>query len=62
MFLLIGGLAEAGLGVQFGSVIGLKLKAEHLRVLLSLMVLAACLKLGISLVMEPGEVYSIITR
>ena len=49
-------------GAQFGSVIGLKLKAEHLRVLLSLMVLAICIKLGISLIVEPSEVYSIIAR
>ncbi len=50
------------IGAQFGSVIGLKLKAEHLRVLLSMMVLAICIKLGISLVIEPSEVYSILAR
>jgi len=50
------------IGAQFGSVIGLKLKAEHLRVLLSLMVLAICIKLGVSLIIEPPEVYSILAR
>ena len=49
-------------GAQFGSIIGLKLKAEHLRVLLSMMVLAICIKLGISLVIEPSELYSILVR
>lgn len=50
------------IGAQFGSLIGLKLKAEHLRVLLSLMVLAICIKLGVSLIIEPPEVYSILAR
>ncbi len=49
-------------GAQFGSVIGLKLKAEHLRVLLSMMVLAICIKLGVSLVIEPSEVYSVLVH
>ena len=49
-------------GAQFGSVIGLKLKAEHLRVLLSMMVLAICIKLGISLIVEPSEVYSLVAQ
>ncbi len=49
-------------GAQIGSVIGLKLKAEHLRVLLSLMVLAICIKLGVSLVMEPGELFTLVSR
>jgi len=50
------------IGAQIGSVIGLKLKAEHLRVLLSMMVLAICIKLGISLVIEPSEVFSLVTQ
>ena len=50
------------IGAQLGSVIGLKLKAEHLRVLLSLMVLAICIKLGVSLILEPSELYTIVTR
>jgi len=49
-------------GAQIGSVIGLKLKAEHLRVLLSMMVLTICIKLGISLIIEPSEAYSILSR
>ncbi len=49
-------------GAQVGSVIGLKLKAEHLRVLLSMMVLAICIKLGVSLVVEPSELFSVLAR
>jgi len=58
LILIISGV----IGAQIGSVIGLKLKAEHLRVLLSMMVLAICIKLGISLVIEPSEVYSLVTQ
>ncbi len=47
-------------GAQFGSMLGLKLKAEYLRVLLALMVLAICFKLGLSLVLEPSDLYSIL--
>ncbi len=47
-------------GAQFGSMIGLKLKAEYLRVLLALMVLAICFKLGLSLVLEPSDLYSVL--
>ncbi len=46
-------------GAQIGAKLGLLLKAEHLRVLLALMVLAVCLKLGLGLVLEPSELYSI---
>lgn len=49
-------------GAQFGSVIGLKLKAEYLRVLLSLMVLVICIKLGVSLIVEPSELFGVVSR
>jgi len=55
VFLLIGGV----IGAQFGTRIGLKLKAEQLRILLALLVLAVCFKLGLDLLLQPAEVYSI---
>lgn len=55
VLLLIGGVV----GAQFGTQIGLKLKAEQLRVLLAMLVLAVCIKLGLELVLEPAELYSI---
>ncbi|HHC29072.1 MAG TPA: sulfite exporter TauE/SafE family protein [Rhodobacterales bacterium] len=55
LLLLIGGV----IGAQIGTRIGVKMKAESLRVLLSMMVLAVCIKLGLELLIEPGELYSI---
>ncbi|MDG1376706.1 MAG: sulfite exporter TauE/SafE family protein [Yoonia sp.] len=55
VFLLIGGV----IGAQFGTHIGLKLKAEQLRILLALLVLTVCFKLGLDLLLQPAEVYSI---
>ena len=44
VLLLVGGV----IGAQFGTVIGAKLKAEQLRILLALMVIAVCLKLALA--------------
>jgi len=55
LFLLIGGV----IGAQFGTRIGLKMKAEQLRVLLAILVLAVCIKLGLDLLIKPTEIYSI---
>ncbi|TYB82243.1 sulfite exporter TauE/SafE family protein [Maritimibacter fusiformis] len=55
VLLLVGGV----IGAQVGTRIGVKMKAEQLRVLLSLLVLAVCLKLGLDLLLEPSELYSI---
>ena len=55
LFLLIGGV----IGAQFGTRIGLKMKAEQLRVLLAVLVLAVCIKLGLDLLIKPTEIYSI---
>jgi uncharacterized membrane protein YfcA len=52
-------LVSGVIGAQIGTRIGLKLKAEHLRVLLALMVLAMCIKIALGLVLMPGERYSI---
>ncbi|MCG7493622.1 sulfite exporter TauE/SafE family protein [Thalassobius sp. Cn5-15] len=55
LFLLIGGV----IGAQFGSSIGVKLKAETLRILLALLVLSVCGKIALDLLLEPRELYSI---
>ncbi|MFN4099717.1 MAG: sulfite exporter TauE/SafE family protein [Pararhodobacter sp.] len=54
-FLIIGGV----IGAQFGTQVGLKLKAEQLRILLALLVLAVCIKVAMDLLIRPDELYSI---
>ena len=55
VLLLVGGV----IGAQFGTVLGAKLKAEQLRILLAIMVLAVCGKLAFDLLIQPAELYSI---
>lgn len=55
VLLLVGGVV----GAQVGTRIGSRLKAEQLRILLSLMVLAVCFKLALDLLIMPSELYSI---
>ncbi len=55
VLLLIGGVV----GAQVGTRVGTRLKAEQLRILLAILVLAVCVKLGLDLLIEPGEIYSI---
>jgi len=55
VLLLVGGV----IGAQIGTRIGTKLKAEQLRILLALMVLAVCGKLALDLLLQPNELYSI---
>ncbi|GGE37471.1 sulfite exporter TauE/SafE family protein [Actibacterium pelagium] len=55
LLLLIGGVV----GAQIGTRIGVYLKAEQLRVLLAIMVLAVCLKLALDLLIQPSELYSL---
>jgi hypothetical protein len=52
-------LAGAVVGAQFGSRFGQRLRAEQLRVLLALIVLAVCGKLLFDLVATPDDLYSI---
>ena len=52
-------LFGAVIGAQAGAKMGLKLKGEQLRALLALLVLAVCVKMGVDLVVEPDELYSI---
>lgn len=53
--LLLGAVIGAQLGTRFGSM----LRGEQLRGLLALMVLVVCLKLGLDLVLQPSELYSL---
>ena len=55
VLLLIGGV----IGAQFGTRLGTRLKAEQLRILLSLMVIAVCGNLALGLLIEPTELFSI---
>ena len=54
--LLVGGV----IGAQFGVRIGLKLKAEQLRILLAILVLAMCLKITLELFITPVEIFTLI--
>lgn len=53
--LLVGGVLGAQAGARFGA----KLRAEHLRFLLALLVLAVCGRLLVELTGEPGDLYSL---
>jgi len=55
VLLLVGGV----IGAQVGTRIGTRLNAEQLRILLALMVLVVCFKLGLDLLIKPSELYSI---
>ncbi|MDC0658370.1 sulfite exporter TauE/SafE family protein [Leisingera sp. SS27] len=55
VFLLIGGVA----GAQLGTVIGARLKAEQLRVLLAMLVLSVSVKIGFELLLEPADLFSL---
>jgi uncharacterized membrane protein YfcA len=55
VLLLVGGVV----GAQIGTRIGVYLKAEQLRILLALMVMVVCAKLGLDLLLMPSELYSI---
>ena len=55
VLLLVGGV----IGAQIGTQIGTRLRAEQLRILLAMMVLAVCFKLALDLLIEPSELYSL---
>ncbi len=55
VILIVGGV----IGAQIGTQIGNRMKAEQLRILLALMVLAVCGKLALDLLLTPRELYSI---
>jgi uncharacterized membrane protein YfcA len=53
--LMLGGVIGATFGVDMGQ----KLKAEQLRVLLALLVIAVSIRMAVGLVVTPSELYSI---
>jgi uncharacterized protein len=55
VLLLTGGV----IGAQVGTRIGLKLKAEQLRIFLSILVLAVCGKLALDLLLTPSELFTL---
>lgn len=56
--LMIGGVV----GAQYGVLLGQKIAAEQLRILLSLLVLGVALRIAVDLAVPPWEVYSIDAR
>lgn len=58
VLLIIGGV----IGAQLGARAGRNVKAEELRALLALMVLAVCLKLGWDLVAQPSDLFVVLPR
>lgn len=52
-------LVGAVIGAQFGARAGAKLRGEQLRVLLAIMVLGVCMKMGYDLIATPGELFSL---
>ena len=58
VLLIVGGVV----GAQFGTTLGARLRAEQLRILLALLVLAVCFKLALDLFLPPEDVYSIVVR
>ena len=55
VLLLLGGVT----GAQIGTRIGVRMKAEQLRILLAILVLAVCGRLAMDLLLQPAELYSI---
>lgn len=54
-------LVSSVIGAQFGAKVGQKLKGEQLRILLAIMVLVVCAKMGFDLAVEPDELYSVVS-
>ncbi len=59
IFLAVLLLVGAVVGAQVGARFGLRLKGEQLRALLALMVLLVCVKMGVDLIVEPTELFSV---
>ena len=51
-------LVGSVIGAQYGSVVGHRLKAEQLRILLAMMVLAISIKIALDLLIEPSNLFS----
>ncbi|MBU2958056.1 sulfite exporter TauE/SafE family protein [Paracoccus sp. 1_MG-2023] len=57
VLLIVGGV----IGAQIGTTLGARLRAEQLRILLALLVLAVCGKLALDLFLTPDDLFSIAT-
>jgi uncharacterized membrane protein YfcA len=55
ILLILGGVV----GAQFGAMAGSRLRAEQLRILLSLLVIAVAGKIGLDLLLRPAELYTL---
>ncbi|MBW7921338.1 MAG: sulfite exporter TauE/SafE family protein [Rubellimicrobium sp.] len=55
LLLILGGVV----GAQVGAILGQKLRAEQLRILLALLVIAVSLQIATGLVLRPGELFSL---
>ena len=55
VLLIVGGVT----GAQIGTYLGARLRAEQLRILLALVVLAVCVKLAMDLFLAPDDLYSL---
>jgi uncharacterized membrane protein YfcA len=55
MLLIVGGV----IGAQFGTRVGVRLKAEQLRILLALLVLSVAGKIALDLLLQPAELFSV---
>jgi uncharacterized protein len=55
LLLILGGV----IGAQVGAQIGTKLRPEHLRLLLALLVLAVCAQIALTLLLRPDEIFSV---
>ena len=55
LLLMIGGV----IGAQLGARAGVLLRGEQLRALLAILVLLVCVKLGLDLVLEPDDLFSL---
>jgi uncharacterized protein len=53
--LIVGGV----IGAQLGTRVGVRLRAEQLRILLAMLVLGVAIKIGLDLVLQPTELFSI---
>jgi uncharacterized membrane protein YfcA len=53
--LIVGGV----IGAQFGTSAGARLRGEQMRILLALIVLAVCARIGYDLIVTPQDLYSL---
>jgi hypothetical protein len=54
-FLILGGV----IGAQLGTLVGVRLRAEQLRILLALLVLGVAIRIGLELLIRPDELFSL---